>query len=560
VERQGTAGTSDTCELRRPIRAATNTTDHHRQTDMPRGIVVFTGNLSHSVRKNIVEIDKAVPDLRWLIVHHTPPRTPAQLLRNQWRNLRRNGWRWIPYQLNDLWQRWRTNGAAPALGNCGDEYTTDALTARDNVELLHVQDIHAAASLQAVMHFAPQLGLSLAAPILRASLFRIPTQGTLNLHKGKVPDYRGMPPAFWELWNDESSVGCTVHWVDEKLDTGDIAAQTTIDREPYSTLRGLQLRLDEVGVALMKDVVVRQLAGDLLRSPQPAGGKTYRKPRLAEVAALERKIAQRAPAPALSARGVLKREVGRAAFTLWRAGLRHTLAPRITVLLYHRVSDSARDNLTVGIEQFDRQMALLRQHCEPLSIEQVIGSHRVGRSRKPLVCVTFDDGYLDNYEHAAPILLKHQVPAAFFVSTGIVGTDRRFPHDVRRGNPPIPVMQWDQLRAMKGSGFTIGSHSVSHIDCAGEPEAQVWSELTLSRDDLRRELGLDDVIFGYPYGGRQHMTAQRLELVKRAGYSACLSAYGGSNIGAVDRFDVKRLGIHWRFSDQDLLFACLGLR
>jgi peptidoglycan/xylan/chitin deacetylase (PgdA/CDA1 family) len=186
-------------------------------------------------------------------------------------------------------------------------------------------------------------------------------------------------------------------------------------------------------------------------------------------------------------RGVLKREVGRAAFALWRGGARRALAPRITVLLYHRVSDGARDNLTVGIEQFDRQMALLRRHCEPLSLEEVLATECVPRSRKPLVCVTFDDGYLDNYEHAAPILLKHQVPAAFFVSTGIVGTDQRFPHDLRRGNPAIPVMQWDQLREMKRSGFTIGSHSVSHIDCAGEPESVVWSELVQSRDDLRRE-------------------------------------------------------------------------
>jgi len=527
---------------------------------MSTGVVVFTSNLTHAVRKNVVEIDKAVPDLRWLVLHHVPPRTLAQLLRNQWRNLRRNGWRWIPYQLSDLWERWRARDAAPAAGSLGSEYTAAALAGRGNVELMRVDDIHGEAALRAVARFVPRLGLSLAAPILRPTLFRVPTLGTLNLHKGKVPDYRGMPPAFWELWNDETTIGCTVHWVDEKLDTGDIAAQVTLEREPHATLRGLQLRLDEVGVALMKDAAVRALRGDPARVPQPPGGRTYRKPRLVEVSALQRKLHRQLAAPPLGMRGVLKREVGRAAFALWRGGGRRALAPRITVLLYHRVSDGARDNLTVGIEQFDRQMALLRRHCEPLSLEEVLATERVPRSRKPLVCVTFDDGYLDNYEHAAPILLKHQVPAAFFVSTGIVGTNQRFPHDVRRGNSAIPVMQWDQLREMKRSGFTIGSHSVSHIDCAGEPESVVWSELLQSRDDLRRELGLDDVVFGYPYGGRQHMNPQRLELVRKAGYSACLSAYGGSNVGTVDRFNVKRLGIHWQFSDQDLLFACLGVR
>ena len=526
---------------------------------MPKRIVVFTGNLAYSVRKNIVEIDRAIAGLDWLIVVHAPSRRPMQLLRNQWRNLRRNGWRWIPYQIGDLLERIRSAPDLPASNACGGEYDATALKTRKNVQVLRAADIHADQTLDAVKRFGPDLGLSLAAPILRASLFRIPPLGTLNLHKGRVPEYRGMPPAFWEMWNDEESVGCTVHWVDDKLDTGDIAAQVTLAREPHATVRGLQLRLDEVGVNLMRNVVMGVFDGDAPRTPQRSGGKTYRKPTLSDVAALERKLRNRAGPDPASLKSVLKDAYGRAAFAAWRGGLNHLLAPRITVLLYHRVSDGVRDNLTVGIEQFDRHMSLLRRHCELLSIEEVLACQRIPRTRKPLVCVTFDDGYLDNYEHAAPILLKHRIPAAFFVSTGIIGTSERFPHDVWRGNPPIPVMQWSHLREMRNSGFTIGSHSVSHIDCAGAPKEEVWSELVQSREDLRRELGVDEVVFGYPYGGRQHMTPQRLELVKKADYRGCLSAHGGTNIGTVDPFDVRRRGIHWKFSDRALMVECLGL-
>ncbi len=86
------------------------------------------------------------------------------------------------------------------------------------------------------------------------------------------------------------------------------------------------------------------------------------------------------------------------------------------------------------------------------------------------------------------------------------------------------------------------------------------SELATSLADLRRELGLERVIFAYPYGGREHMTDARLELVKQAGYTGCLSAYGGANVSQVSRFNVLRRGIHWEFSDRALLLECLGLR
>ena len=528
---------------------------------MSQRIVVFTGSLSFAVRKNIVEIDRAIGDLQWLIVRSSPSKTVRQLLKSQWHNLKRNGWRWIPYQFADIVHRViDRSGTPPADGVCGSEFTQGALKGRTNLRILDVGDLHSESTLAEVKKFAPDVGLSLSAPILRKSLFAIPRLGTLNLHKGEVPAYRGMPPAFWELWNNAPSVGCTVHWVDEKLDTGDIAARTQVPRERFSTLRGLQLTLDEVGIDLVREAVQGVLDGTVQRIPQEAGGKTYRKPTLAQVAALDRKLRSGADGVVAGMKEMLKTAGSKIAFASWRAGLWRAAKPRITVLLYHRVSDAARDNLTVGVEQFDRQMALLRKHCQPMSLQELLTRTEIPKASKPLVCVTFDDGYLDNCENAAPILLRHQIPAAFFVSTGIVGTDDgRFPHDIRRGNPPIPIMQWEHVRKMHGSGFEIGSHSVSHLDCAAEAEEKVWLELCRSREDLRRELGLQDVAFGYPYGGRQHMTPQRLALVKKAGYSACLSAYGGSNITKVDRFNVLRRGIHWKFSDRALLLECLGL-
>lgn len=523
-------------------------------------IAVFTGNPSEAVMKNIVEMDRALPGVTWLVLVHRPARSVLQIMRAQWRNLYRNGWRRIPTVISALRRRMTIAemGSIP-VDAPGMQFTLAAIMARGNVRLVQVNDIHSDEALDITRSFMPDIGLSLGAPILKRALFGIPRLGTLNLHKGRLPDYRGMPPAFWELWNGDSAVGCTVHWVDDKLDTGPIAAATEIECERYSTVRGLQLSLDEVGLFMVRDTVKAITQGSARSYPQPEGGCTYRSPTLGQIAQLQRRIAGRQPPSDSFPRRVAKNVVTGSAFSVARRAIGRLTPPRATVVLYHRVADGARDDLTVGIEQFDRQMALLRRYFDVVSLADMLDWDTIPKTGRPLVGVTFDDGYFDNYLNAAPILERHQIPATFFVSTGIVGTDRRFPHDIRRGNPWIPLMDWNNIRELRDAGFGIGSHTVNHIDCAAESEDVVRAELEKSRDDLRRELGLEEIIFSYPYGGRQHMTPQRLELVKQAGYVGCVSAYGGANVGKIDPFNVLRSGGgHWEFSDRAFLYASLG--
>lgn len=110
-------------------------------------------------------------------------------------------------------------------------------------------------------------------------------------------------------------------------------------------------------------------------------------------------------------------------------------------------------------------------------------------------------------------------------------------------------MTWAHLREMRDAGFTIGSHSVTHLDCGRADLAQVQAELRASKEALAAKLGVDRPIFAYPYGGRQNMTAQALDLVRAEGYVGCLSAYGGRNDGPIDPFDVRRVGINDNFTE-----------
>lgn len=524
-------------------------------------IVVFTGSLNHGVRKGIAAIEAALPGAQWLVCVQTRPRTLRGLWRGQKLNLKRSGWRWIPYQMRELSSRALGNGRAhePQAGEPGHEFSLSSLRSRPGFRIETGPNLHAPEFVARVHEFAPDLGLSLGGPILKRALFAIPRLGTINLHKGKLPEFRGMPPAFWELWHDQPSVGCSVHVVDDGLDTGALLGETMVARQRYSTVKGLQLELDEVAIELTRDCALAVLGGHAQPRPQPTGqGRTFRKPSLQQEAQLQERLRAQEPATPRW-RNLAKDAAAVGLATFHRLGGQRLLAPRVAVFNYHRVTDEVRDNLTIGIEHFDRHMAWAAAHCTVLPIEEVLAMDRIPRSDRPLVCITFDDGYLDNFRHAAPILRRHGLPASFFVSTGIVDSERPFPHDVRRKNPPIPNMTWEQLDLMRRWGFTIGSHTVNHIDCAAESEDVVRRELAQSRDDLRRELGVRDLIFAYPYGGRQHMTVERLDWVRDAGYVGCLSAFGGVNVGGVDRWMVLRCSDGWAFSDRSFQRRCLGL-
>ncbi|MFO1187519.1 MAG: polysaccharide deacetylase family protein [Alphaproteobacteria bacterium] len=217
---------------------------------------------------------------------------------------------------------------------------------------------------------------------------------------------------------------------------------------------------------------------------------------------------------------------------------------RVSIVCYHRVNEEMKDGVTVPPETFDRQVALIRRHYQVISLADLIAGRADRTSPRPIVAITFDDGYRDNYDEAAPILHRHDVPATFFVCTGLIGAKCGFQHDIRQYGRALPTMTWDQLREMR-AGFEIGSHTVHHANLAKVDEDVQHTELTLARDTIRREIGVEAVPFAYCYGGRGDITPQRRAMVREAGYTCCLSAYGGTNKGPIDPFDIKRFTASW---------------
>jgi len=105
-------------------------------------------------------------------------------------------------------------------------------------------------------------------------------------------------------------------------------------------------------------------------------------------------------------------------------------------------------------------------------------------------------------------------------------------------------MTWEEVRALRELGHEIGAHTHSHpILSKLSPEEQAY-ELTLSRDTIAREVGVNPRLFAYPNGKQWTFTAETKSLVQRCGYTAAFSFYGGRNVQASsDAYDMRRVWV-----------------
>ena len=80
------------------------------------------------------------------------------------------------------------------------------------------------------------VAVSLDNALISEATFSAPARGTINVHHGSVPDYRGGPPVFWELADGRDTVGFTVHLIDAGIDTGPVLATGEVPIAKRGTL------------------------------------------------------------------------------------------------------------------------------------------------------------------------------------------------------------------------------------------------------------------------------------------------------------------------------------
>jgi peptidoglycan/xylan/chitin deacetylase (PgdA/CDA1 family) len=256
---------------------------------------------------------------------------------------------------------------------------------------------------------------------------------------------------------------------------------------------------------------------------------------------------------------MLKKSAGGAA-VLMKSLSRPSHYPHACILFYHRVADLGfvdphLDDWNVPPSQFERQIAALAEFAEivPLLELPKILSWSSPRA-KPIVALTFDDGYANFYTQALPVLQRYNAPATLFVVTSTIGRPGPMTFDrwsqTNKDKVPAEAWQsinWRQLEECLKSGIIgIGAHSHYHLKGSGCGELQLIEEATFSSELLRTCLGVSDLAYAYPYGNTRlgHVSKSYVKAVREAGFQLAVTTDLGLATPGSDIFRLPRIEAH----------------
>lgn len=260
----------------------------------------------------------------------------------------------------------------------------------------------------------------------------------------------------------------------------------------------------------------------------------------------------------------IKRAIKRS--TGWTATFTHMLSgsisgPSACILYYHRIADvdfidPQIDDHNVLPAVFERQIAALADWSEIVPLTEVMQRlQQPSATAKPLVSLTFDDGYANFYSNALPILKRYNAPATLSVVTGIIGRPDPAPFDKwglknshRAPSDAWRPLSWNELERCLDSGLvTLGAHSHEHLranDCTRE---KIQDEVNRSARILRSRFGESNVpVYAYPYGNSfmGHVPNDYETAVRDAGFELAVTTDFGQVLGDHAPFRLPRVEAH----------------
>lgn len=216
---------------------------------------------------------------------------------------------------------------------------------------------------------------------------------------------------------------------------------------------------------------------------------------------------------------------------------------QIPVLAYHRVGYT-KDNFTVTPERLDDDFRILQDegYCT-ISLEHFqnfLDGRNIDMPDKPLL-ITFDDGYLDNYQNAYPILKRRGMIATFFIITDMLWTNERM--------SPQCIVEMAQ------GGMSFGSHTATHRLLGELAWDDIKAEVVNSKVVLESVLGRTVNAIAYPLGSYNKNV---IMVADNAGYKTGFTVREGTCGKTSPNFELRRIPVFKYDADISEVLAYRG--
>lgn len=218
---------------------------------------------------------------------------------------------------------------------------------------------------------------------------------------------------------------------------------------------------------------------------------------------------------------------------------------RLPIFRYHHVCESlppvSYKNMAISVAHFEQQMSLLYQRgLRCLSLLDVLTNWKQDKPQPERSFVlTFDDGYIDNFENASPILKKFGFTATIFVVV----------KKVEEGNKRY--LSWQEIRELAQNQFTFGSHTLTHPRLCSLDNMTIRRELHDSKKIIQDRLGQPVVLLAYPYGESNELIQ---DIACESGYQAAC----GVTSGYLTPFNLWRVPINANESELSFYWKSSG--
>jgi len=205
------------------------------------------------------------------------------------------------------------------------------------------------------------------------------------------------------------------------------------------------------------------------------------------------------------------------------------------VLLYHRLIDDGQpdpERLGISSELFGSHLAMIAESFATPSLSEICEALRTGaRLPRSSVCITFDDGYRDNFEKALPLLECHHIPATFFVATLPFEKKLFFWDEGVHSEAEAANLYVDEKllsRTAQNPLVTIGAHTHSHQRLSELSPAEARADIQHNVDLLTQVCGCRPELFSYPFGDPESYTPEIVDVIRSFGFAGAFTTTFGT--------------------------------